>query len=273
MLKSPAIRILCIDIVLSKKGGFTRGTDGKSTISDVEISFFVKGTFKKLLNTVNFDIRRVMIPKNDGTERPLGIPNLGAKIVQQLLLYVIYPVIENEQSDASFGFRNGRSAHQAVLELQKQCNHRKPNFIINADLEKCFDMISHLKINQLIKEKFPLSIQLGIIKVLCGKIVLPKGESISNKTGTPQGGIVSPTLCNMVLQFCFDFRGEYKNLISYVRYADDTNFLIYTNDINGVLTYLSMRLANAGLNFNKTKTVTHNVALEFFGFKIKFLGY
>jgi RNA-directed DNA polymerase len=146
LLYSPFLRILCIDNVLSNKGGFTPGLDGKKGLSDKDLEWFMKSSITEL-KKLSYDVKLVWIPKENTTElRPLGISNALSKCAQELVRVLLEPILKVDVSygeTESFGSRSGKSALMAVDTLVKNLNNVLPSFIINLDISKCFDKISH----------------------------------------------------------------------------------------------------------------------------------
>lgn len=170
-------------------------------------------------------LKRVEIPKPGSTEkRPLGIPTLIDRAVQAVYLFAVDPVVEAKSDKNSYGFRKHRSTHDAVAAVRHDLDKKTaPNWVLEADISKCFDRISHdfLMEHTPICDKSVLHqwLKSGVMK---GKI-LEKTED-----GTPQGGIISPTLCNITLNGLEkevalhfpNFRGISAG-VHLVRYADD----------------------------------------------------
>jgi RNA-directed DNA polymerase len=168
-------------------------------------------------------VKRVTIPKPGGGERHLGIPTVLDRFVQQLLLGVLSPVWEARFSKSSYGFRPGRSQHDAIRAAQKHIKEGK-TYVVDLDIEKFFDRVNHdilmSRIGQVIGDKR--------VKRLIGQMlragVMVEGVVMEREEGTPQGGPISPLLANIYLD-ALDKEIEARGL-AHVRYADDCNIYV-----------------------------------------------
>lgn len=189
---------------IKKNGGSnTAGTD-KLTIKDIEnmsVEKYVEIIQRKLIWYKPKSVKRVEIPKANGKMRPLGIPTIIDRLVQQCILQVIEPICEAKFHERSNGFRPNRSAEQAIAQCYKMIQLQNLHFVVDVDIKGFFDNVNHSK---LIKQIWHLGIRdkklICIIKeMLKAHIVMPSGEVVYPTKGTPQGGILSPLLSNIVL--------------------------------------------------------------------------
>jgi group II intron reverse transcriptase/maturase len=184
-------------------GSGTSGVD-RLTIKDIERipeTKFIDIVKKKLQWYKPKPVRRVEIPKPNGKLRPLGIPAMWDRIVQQCILQVLEPICEAKFHDKSNGFRPNRSAEHAIAQAYVLMQKSHFRFVVDIDIKGFFDNVNHAK---LIKQMWTLGIKdkklLCVIKeMLKAPIVLPNGNTILPDKGTPQGGILSPLLSNIVL--------------------------------------------------------------------------
>jgi RNA-directed DNA polymerase len=167
-------------------------------------------------------VRRVEIPKPDGGKRELGIPNVIDRLIQQAVAQELTKLFDPEFSEASFGFRPRRSAHQAVLAARK---HIQDGFRIVVDIdEKFFDRVNHDKLMALVARKVEDKRVLRLIRRYLEAGVLQNGVKVKSEEGTPQGGPVSPLLANILLDELdqeLERRGH-----RFCRYADDCNIFV-----------------------------------------------
>jgi RNA-directed DNA polymerase len=169
-------------------------------------------------------VRGVQIPKPNGGQRQLGIPTVVDRLVQQMILQVLEPILDPTFSDSSFGFRPGRSAHQA-LEQARQYVSSGRRFVVDLDLEKFFDRVNHdillARLARRITDKRLLRL---IRRFLRAGMMNENGVCMPREEGTPQGGPLSPLLANLLLDDLdqiLDSRGH-----CYCRYADDCNIYV-----------------------------------------------
>jgi RNA-directed DNA polymerase len=170
-------------------------------------------------------IKRVTIPKPDGGERKLGIPTALDRFIQQAILQVLQPIWDSTFSDQSYGFRPGRSAHQAVAKAQEYIGQGKA-VVVDMDLEKFFDRVNHDILMSRVARKVRDKRLLKLIRAYLTAGVMENGLVSPTDEGTPQGGPLSPFLSNIMLDDLdkeLELRGH-----SFVRYADDCNIYVKT---------------------------------------------
>ena len=193
--------------IKSNTGSNTAGTD-KLTIADIgkltpeevtaKVRYFVSGTKRSYRPK---PVRRKDIPKPNGKTRPLGIPCIWDRLIQQCFKQVLEPICEAHFSKHSYGFRPNRSVEDAIQETYLKLQRSHLHYVIEFDIKGFFDNVNHSK---LIRQMWTLGIRdkhlLGkILRILKAPIKLPNGQLIYPTKGTPQGGIISPLLANIVL--------------------------------------------------------------------------
>lgn len=168
-------------------------------------------------------VRRVEIPKPDGGKRLLGIPSVVDRLIQQALLQVLTSIFDPTFSDYSFGFRPGRSAHQAV-ELARQYIEAGYDWVVDIDLERFFDTVGHDKLMARVWRAVKDKRVLHLIRRYLQAGVMLNGVVVTNEEGTPQGGPLSPLLANIMLDDLDRLLTERGH--RFVRYADDCNIYV-----------------------------------------------
>lgn len=204
-----------------KKNKGAPGVD-KMTVQEVEEWFnqYKEELISKILNKQYkpMSVKRVYIPKPNGKQRPLGIPTVVDRVIQQAMLQVLSEIYEPIFSDHSYGFRPNRSAHMAMGEVLGYLNAGY-EWIVDLDIEKFFDTVNHDKLISILRERVNDSRTLHLIRAYLQAGVLDKGLVRSSTIGTPQGGPISVILSNIYLDK-FDKELESRNL-RFARYADD----------------------------------------------------
>lgn len=259
------------------------GVDGV-TISDIEandIDNYLQELSEELRKRTYKPqaVKRVMIPKANGGERPLGIPTVKDRIVQTVCKMIIEPIFEADFEDSSYGFRPQRSSKDAMKAIKEHLKNGKTE-VLDADLSKFFDSIPHDKLMLTLKERIadPRILQL-IYSWLKAPVKEKNGMSggKKNKTGTPQGGVISPLLGNVYLhlldRIINSTRSEFNKLgISIVRYADD--FVLMAKSIpETVIDKLRTLLERMELSLNveKTKRIdAQESTFNFLGFTVRY---
>jgi len=249
---------------LTRKDGAV-GTDGQ-TAADYAVD--LEANLQSLLDRAKSGtykappVRRVHIPKGKGNEtRPIGIPTFEDKVLQRAVAMVLESVYEQDFLDCSYGFRPGRSPHQALQSFREQMWAMRGGWVLELDIQKFFDSLDHAHLREMLSRR----IRDGVLKRLIGKWlkagVLEDGRLHRPEAGSPQGGVISPMLSNVYLHYVLDTWFEQEVLPRLkgrgflVRFADDAVMgFACESDARRVLEVLPKRFARYGLTLHPTKT-------------------
>jgi RNA-directed DNA polymerase len=248
----------------TRKDG-AKGVDGQSA---EEYERDLEGNLRALFERVKSGtyrappVRRVHIPKGDGSQtRPIGIPTFEDKVLQRAIAMVLEAVYEQEFHDFSYGFRPGRSAHDACEALQSSTVKMAGGWVLEVDIKKFFDTLDHEHLRKILGQR----VRDGAILRLMGKWLnagVMEGAQLSYpEAGTPQGGVISPILANIYLHevldewFVREVQPRLKGRSVLVRYADDFVFVFARKeDAERVLAVLPKRFGKYGLTLHPDKT-------------------
>ena len=206
-------------------------------------------------------VRRVYIKKSNGKERALGIVSVEDKMVQMCIKKILEAIFEVEFLDTSYGFRGGRSCHQALNRVDKIIMQKPVNYVIDADIKGFFDNVDHKKmrscLEQRISDKFFLRLMIRMLK----SGVFEEGIVMETEKGTPQGAVLSPILSNIYLHYAVDtwlnneIKKRARGYVEIVRYCDDFVIMVEKEEESiWIMKELSERLSKCKLELSAEKS-------------------
>ena len=240
------------------------GVDGRSA---ADFAINLEANLKDLADRVRTGrykpppVRRAHIPKANGKTRPIGIPTFEDKVAQRAVAMLLEAIYEQDFDDGSYGFRPGRSAHQALEELQRRPTYWVRCWVIEADIQSFFDTLDHGHLRSILDQR----VRDGVVRQLVDRWlragVLEAGGVTLADEGTPQGGVISPLLANIYLNvvldrwFWDDVKPRMRGNVRLIRYADDFVLLFERgDDAKRVMTVLGKRFERFGLRLHPDKT-------------------
>jgi len=248
---------------LTRKDGAT-GVDG---VTGEDYERDLEANLQDLLNRFKSgcyrapDVRRVHIPKGNGRTRPLGIPTFEDKVLQRGVAMILGAVYEQDFLSCSYGFRPGRSAHDAVQALQQGVMDFRGGWVVEADIRDCFGAFDHAWMRKILGRRIRDGVLMRQIGKWLNAGVMENGQRTRPTAGTPQGGVISPLLANVylhdVLDVWFERSVQPRTLrrVQLVRYADDFVILCeHESDAQRIYAALPDRMTRFGLELHPEKT-------------------
>lgn len=296
LVHDPAFLVTAWERVANNTGARTAGIDKRTVRSVIESAQGVAGFLAELraeLKSRTFapvPVRERVIPKGGGKLRRLGIPTVKDRVVQAALKLVLEPILEADFLPCSYGFRPRRRAQDAIEDIRKNARDGY-EWVFDADIAACFDEISHTAVVTRLRGRVGDKRMLDLVKAfLAAGICTETGQDRDTYTGTPQGGILSPLLANLVLSVLDEHfqrkwdahtngtaRGRYRRrggaTYRMVRYADDFAIMVHGtrehaealwDEVGDVLTGLGLRLAP-----DKSRVTHIDEGFDFLGFRIQ----
>jgi RNA-directed DNA polymerase len=296
LIHDPAFLVVAWERVAGNAGARTPGID-RASVAWIESRIGVEVLLSDIRAQIKgrvfqpAEVRQVMIPKSNGKLRRLGIPTVTDRVVQAALKLVLEPIFEAGFQPCSYGFRPNRRAQDAVAEIHHFTSKRY-HWVLEADIEACFDMIDHTALLGLVRQRIKDKRVLGLVKAfLKAGVMTTTGDREETLTGTPQGGILSPLLANIALSTLDDHFAQrwnetmgtanlraqrrYHGEPTYrlIRYADDFVVVVkgeqrhaeqLREEVAAVLVPIGLRLSPA-----KTRVVHIDDGFDFLGFHIR----
>lgn len=248
-----------------------KGTAGVDGVTVDQLPAYLDGTWERVREQLlagtyePAPVRRCEIPKADGTKRQLGIPTVMDRVIQQAVLQVLQPRFDPTFSEHSYGFRPGRSAHDAIRAAERFITEGR-TWCVDVDLEKFFDRVNHDVLMGRLAKRIEDPRMLRLIRRYLTAGMMANGVVIERNEGTPQGGPLSPLLANVLLDEVdkeLEQRGH-----AFARYADDCNVYVRSERAaQRVMEALRRRYASLRLRVNESKSAVAEV------WGRKFLGY
>lgn len=242
--------------IKANKGG--AGVDG---VTMPEFEQDLKGNLYRIWNRLSSGsyfpppVKRVEIPKSDGKVRALGIPTIADRIAQQVVRQRLEPLLEPVFHDSSYGYRPGRSAHDALREARKQC--WRQDWVLDLDIKGFFDNIDWSLLMKAVRKHAQCSwVELYIQRWLQAEVIMPDGSVQKREKGTPQGGVISPLLANLFLHYAFDeWMKRQHGKVPFERYADDIICHCQSQaQAEALMEQVRARLLECGLELNSQKS-------------------
>jgi len=295
LLRTKRLVEVALDNVLANTGAKTAGVDGvtRKELADAQSRTLLIEEINRELCSKTYQprpVRRVYIPKSNGDQRPLGIPTIKDRVVQEMLRLILEPIYEARFYAHSYGFRPFRSAHHAAVRLKFLIGKQGYTVAVEGDIRKCFDRIHHDKLLDILRKTIRDERIIRIIRELLTAGVMEDGAWQVTDEGTPQGGIVSPLLANIYLNELDQFVAAKWDRLSdwtkrrhckhsaipcyIVRYADDFVILVRGTLEQGeqikaeVAEFLTQEL-HLELSTEKTLVTDVKQGIDFLGFTIR----